>query len=226
MRLCLLNFEDHDTPVLKPGFTALPVFKPGPTTPLVSILGPPQFSNQDIPSFSNHGRTLDTPCCFRQKINSSELYTCIHTHKHTQNTKYTQIHTNTHTHTDLLLLLLLNLLHEDAPLLVLASFVLEPDPDDPRIQSSHLDELFLHQGVRSGVRRVACSQGVQLFLVKHGSHPRRLLVRLVGPRTTVSTLTRGRVGWGDDPVWSRGGAHCRRIDGRWKIMSMLLSGFY
>ena len=77
------------------------------------------------------------------------------------------------------MLVLLDLFHEDRPLLVLAALVLEPDPDDPRAEPRHLDELFLHQSVRAGVRAVAGPQCVQLFLIHHCSHTRCLLVRLV-----------------------------------------------
>ena len=81
----------------------------------------------------------------------------------------------------LVLVMLLDLLDEDRPLLVLAPLVLEPDADHPGTQSGHLDQLVLHESVRSGVGSVAGSQGVQLFLVENGSHAGRLLVRLVEP---------------------------------------------
>ena len=49
--------------------------------------------------------------------------------------------------------------------IVLASFVLEPDSDDPGTEASHLRQLLLHEGVRPRVRRVPGLQGMQLFLV-------------------------------------------------------------
>lgn len=53
-------------------------------------------------------------------------------------------------------LLLLHLqFHLDRPLLVLAPLVLEPHADYPWRQSSHLHQLLLHQGVRSGIGIVA-----------------------------------------------------------------------
>ena len=78
-----------------------------------------------------------------------------------------------------LFLLLLHLLHQNASLLVFASLVLEPDADDSWTESGHLDELFLHQGVRSRVGAVAGAQRVKLFLVQYRPHPRCLLIALV-----------------------------------------------
>ena len=60
----------------------------------------------------------------------------------------------------LILQLLLVTLHEDVPLLVLAALVLEPDPDDPRAEPRHLDELVPDEGVRARARRVARVQRV------------------------------------------------------------------
>ena len=77
----------------------------------------------------------------------------------------------------LILMLLLKLFDEYRSLLVLASFVLEPDTDDSRAESGHLDELVLHQGVWTWVRRVAGAQRVQLFLVQYCPYPRRLCRR-------------------------------------------------
>ena len=88
----------------------------------------------------------------------------------------------TQTETYSLLVMLMDLLQQHRSLLVLAAFVLEPDADHSRTQSSHLDELLLHQSVRSRVGAVAGAQRVKLFLVQHGPDPRRLLVALVRPR--------------------------------------------
>ena len=58
------------------------------------------------------------------------------------------------------MLMLVDLLHENRPLFVFASFVLEPDPDDPRTKSRHLDQLFLHESVWPRIRPVAGPQRV------------------------------------------------------------------
>jgi len=80
-------------------------------------------------------------------------------------------------------MMLMDLLQQNRSLLVLAAFVLEPDADDSRTESSHLDELLLHQSVWSRVGAVAGAQRVKLFLVQHGPYARRLLVgTLVRPR--------------------------------------------
>lgn len=56
-------------------------------------------------------------------------------------------------------LLLLHLqLHLDRLLLVFTPLVLEPDPDDPWREARHLDQLFLHQGIRPGIGIVAGSE--------------------------------------------------------------------
>ena len=78
-----------------------------------------------------------------------------------------------------LFLLLLHLFDEYAPLLVLTSLVLEPDSNDSRAESSHLDQLFFHQCVRSWVGSVTGAQRVKLFLVQHGPDSCGLLVSLV-----------------------------------------------
>ena len=75
------------------------------------------------------------------------------------------------------LLLLLDLLHENGLLLVLAAFVLEPDADDSRTEARHFDQLLLHEGVGSRIGRVARPQRVQLLLVQNGPHARRFAVR-------------------------------------------------
>lgn len=68
------------------------------------------------------------------------------------------------------------LLHGDSPLLVLAAFILEPHSYHPRTEAGHLDQLLLHKGIRSWIGGVAVAQRMQLFLVQHRSHPRRLAV--------------------------------------------------
>lgn len=65
-----------------------------------------------------------------------------------------------------MLLLLLELLHHDGLLLVLAALVLEPDSDHPGAEARHLHQLLLHQGVRSRVGVVASPQGVELLLIQ------------------------------------------------------------
>lgn len=76
-------------------------------------------------------------------------------------------------------LLLLKLLHHNAPLFVLASLVLKPNPDDPRAEASHFYQLLFHEGVRSGVGSVAGPQGVKLFLIKDSPDSGGLLGLLV-----------------------------------------------
>ena len=75
--------------------------------------------------------------------------------------------------------LLLELLHEDGPLLVFAPLVLEPHPDHPRAQARHLHQLLLHERVGPRVGVVARPQRVQLLLVQHRPDARRLLRLLV-----------------------------------------------
>lgn len=75
-----------------------------------------------------------------------------------------------------LYLLLHLLLQSDCLLLILAPLVLEPHPDDARTQPGHLDELLLHEGVRTRIRGVAGPEGVQLLLVENRAHSRRLPV--------------------------------------------------
>ena len=74
------------------------------------------------------------------------------------------------------LVVLLYLFQQHRPFLVLAALVLEPDTDDSWTESSHLDELLLHQRVRSRVGAVAGAQRVKLFLVQYRPYPRRLLL--------------------------------------------------
>ena len=82
-------------------------------------------------------------------------------------------------HDTYFLLLLLDLLEEDGALLVLAALVLEPDADDPGREAGHLRQLLLHQGVGAGVGVVARAERVQLLLVQHRPHARRLVLALV-----------------------------------------------
>jgi len=90
------------------------------------------------------------------------------------------------------LVVLLDLLHQHRAFLVLAALVLKPDTDDSRTESGHLDELLLHQGVRSRVGAVAGAQRVKLFLVQYRPYPRRLLVgTLVRPRPAAVLRCRG-----------------------------------
>lgn len=63
------------------------------------------------------------------------------------------------------LLLLLHLLYQYGLLLVLASLVLEPDPDDARTETGDLDEMFFHEGIGPRIRPVARSKCVKLLLV-------------------------------------------------------------
>ena len=90
-------------------------------------------------------------------------------------------------------MVLLDLLQQNRSFLVLAALVLEPDADDSRTQSSHLDELLLHQSVRSRIGAVARSQRVKLFLVQYSPYPSRLLVRttFVRPRPAAVLGSRG-----------------------------------
>lgn len=88
------------------------------------------------------------------------------------------------THSFVIGLLLLELLHHDAPLLVLAPLVLKPDPDHAGTEAGHLHQLLLHERVGPGVGGVAGPQGVQLLLVQHSPHAGGLLWLLVdvGPQ--------------------------------------------
>lgn len=80
---------------------------------------------------------------------------------------------------------LLYLLFEgDGAFLVFAPFVLEPHAYDPRAESSHLDQLLLHEGVWSWVGRVARPQRVQLLLVEHRPDAGRFAVRRAFSRRT------------------------------------------
>jgi len=87
----------------------------------------------------------------------------------------------------LVLLLLMQLFQRQTSLLVLAALVLEPDANNPRTETSHLDELFLHQCVWTRVGRVAGAQRVKLFLVQHRSYARRLGLAAAVPRPCPAT---------------------------------------
>ena len=78
-------------------------------------------------------------------------------------------------HRLVVVLLLLQLLHEDGFLLVFAALVLEPDADDPWAQARHLHQLLLHERVGPRVGGVARPQSVQLLLVEHRPHAGCLL---------------------------------------------------
>ena len=54
---------------------------------------------------------------------------------------------------------------------VFAAFVLKPNSDDPRRQAGHLNQLFLHQGIGTGIGRVTGFQNIQLFLAQDCSGP-------------------------------------------------------
>ena len=88
------------------------------------------------------------------------------------------------THSFVIGLLLLELLHHDAPLLVLAPLVLKPDPDHAGTEACHLHQLLLHERVWPGVGGIAGPQGVQLLLVQHSPNAGGLLGLLVhmGPQ--------------------------------------------
>lgn len=88
------------------------------------------------------------------------------------------------THSFVIGLLLLELLHHDAPLLVLAPLVLKPDPDHAGAEARHLHQLLLHEGVWPGVGGIAGPQGVELLLVQHSPNAGGLLGLLVdmGPQ--------------------------------------------
>jgi len=61
--------------------------------------------------------------------------------------------------------------HSILYLLILAPFVLEPDPDDPRTQPGHLRQLLFHQRVWTGVGAIASFEDVQLFLAENSPRP-------------------------------------------------------
>lgn len=70
------------------------------------------------------------------------------------------------------LALLLRVPHHQASFLVLASLVLEPNPNDPRTEARHFHQLFLHEGVRSGVSTVTGLQHAELRLAQNRPHTR------------------------------------------------------
>lgn len=70
----------------------------------------------------------------------------------------------------------MDLFDKNRSLLVLATFVLEPDANDTGAETSHLHQLVLHKSVGTRVGRVAGPQRVQLLLVQDRPDPRRPLV--------------------------------------------------
>lgn len=88
------------------------------------------------------------------------------------------------THSFVIGLLLLELLHHDASLLVLAPLVLKPDPDHTGTEARHLYQLLLHERIGPRVCGIAGPQGVQLLLIQHSPHAGGLLRLLVdmGPQ--------------------------------------------
>jgi len=87
----------------------------------------------------------------------------------------------------LVLMLLMQLFERQTSLLVLTTFVLEPDPDNSWTESSHLDQLFLHQRIGSRVGRVTGPQRVELFLVQYSPDPRCLVFPATMSRRTTTT---------------------------------------
>lgn len=54
--------------------------------------------------------------------------------------------------------------------LILASLVLEPNPNDPGTEARHFHQLLLHEGVRSGVSAVTGLQHAKLTLAENRPH--------------------------------------------------------
>lgn len=77
-----------------------------------------------------------------------------------------------------MMMMMMDLSHEHHPLLVFASFVLEPDPDNSGAESGHLHQLVLDQSVRSRVESVADPQQSQLMVIQNGPHSSRPWLRL------------------------------------------------
>ena len=86
---------------------------------------------------------------------------------------------------------------EHVLLLVLAALVLEPDTNDARVETGHLDQLLLHDRVRPRIGTVACAQHVQLLLVEHGANARWLAATATATATaaasTVHIVSEARV---------------------------------
>lgn len=101
------------------------------------------------------------------------------------------------THGFVVVLLLLELLHHDGLLLVLAALVLKPDADHPGAQAGHLHKLLLHQSVRSRVGVVAGPQGVQLLFVQHCPDPSGLLGLLVNVVPVMRRMAHRDSVWGE-----------------------------
>lgn len=101
------------------------------------------------------------------------------------------------THGFVVVLLLLQLLHHDGLLLVLAALVLKPDANHPGAQAGHLHKLLLHQSVRSRVGVVARPQGVQLLFVQHCPDPGGLLGLLVNVVPVMRRMAHRDCVWGE-----------------------------
>lgn len=65
-------------------------------------------------------------------------------------------------------LLLLQLLHHDAPFFVLATLILKPDSDHSGAEPGHFHQLLLHEGVGPGIGGIAGPQSVELLFVEDG----------------------------------------------------------
>ena len=93
------------------------------------------------------------------------------------------------------MVVLLDLLDQESPLLVLAPLVLEPHSDDTGVEACHLHQLVLHQRIRPGVGSVAGLQHMQLLLIQHRPHSRRFAALLPALGALVAVLCVRRSGW-------------------------------
>lgn len=116
------------------------------------------------------------------------------------------------THGFVAVLLLLELLHQDGLLLVLAALVLKPDADHPGAQAGHLHKLLLHQSVRSRVGVVAGPQGVQLLFVQHCPDPGGLLGLLVDVVPVMRRMAHWDCVWGDGKTIDKAGNQSTNLD--------------